>query len=105
MTADRGHDDWRTTVELADEDHGSRFAGALRGRRMAREARAMVGDSVVVTHDGARLFLYTDTAEGARAVEQVAHDLLEEHGLHGTVAVMRWHPLEERWEDAAVRLP
>jgi hypothetical protein len=100
-----GNDDWRTAVELTDDEHRGRFTGALRGRRMAREARDKVGDRVIVTHDGPRLFLYTDSEARARAVAEVAHELLEEHDIHGTVAVTRWHPAEERWEDADVPLP
>jgi hypothetical protein len=99
------NDDWRTTVELVDDEHRGRFTGALRGRRLAREARDKLGDRVIVTHDGPRLFLYTDSEAGARTVADVAHELLEEHGIHGSVAVTRWHPAEERWEDAGVPLP
>ena len=98
-------DEWRTVVELGDPDHHSRFTGALRGRRLAHEAQARVGDRVVVTHDGPHVFLYTDSEAGAHTVADVARTLLEEEHLHGTVAVTRWHPIEQRWEDAAAPLP
>jgi hypothetical protein len=97
--------DWRTTVDLGDERHRARFMSALETRRLVREARHRVGARVIVTHDGPRLFLYTDGEQAARAVEEIVLDLLAEHGLQGTTAVMRWHPIEERWEDAAHPLP
>ncbi len=30
---------------------------------------------------------------------------MAEHSIDGAVSVMRWHPLEERWEDASAPLP
>jgi hypothetical protein len=51
------------------------------------------------------VFLYTDSEAGAHTVADVARTLLEEEHLHGTVAVTRWHPIEQRWEDAAAPLP
>jgi hypothetical protein len=98
-------DEWRTVVELGDPDHHSRFTGALSGRRLAREAKARTGDRVVVTHDGPHVYLYTDSADGAHTVAGVARELLDEEHLNGTVAVARWHPIEQRWEDAAKALP
>jgi hypothetical protein len=60
---------------------------------------------VIVTRDGPRLFLYAETETGARAAETVIRDLIDEHQLTADVAVTRWHPVEEAWEDATVPLP
>jgi hypothetical protein len=98
-------DDWRLTVELAHDGHRESLLSGLRGRTLANEAREQVGERVIVTHDGPRVFLYTDTEPHARAVEAVAESLLIEHDLIGTMTLSRWHPLEERWEDAAQTLP
>ena len=54
-------DDWRTIVELTDEHHRTRLLDGLRGRRLANEARERVGERVLVSHDGPRVFMYTDT--------------------------------------------
>jgi hypothetical protein len=98
-------DDWRATIELAHEGHRASLFSALRGRKLAHEARDRVGPRVIVTHDGPQVFLYTDTEPHARAVEELAASLLAEHDLPGTVTLSRWHPLEERWEDASQPLP
>jgi hypothetical protein len=98
-------DDWRLTVELAHEGHRESLLAGLRGRKLANEAREQVGERVIVTHDGPRVFLYTDTEPHARAVEAIAGSLLSEHDLPATVTLARWHPLEERWEDASEALP
>ena len=54
-------DDWRATIELAHEGHREGLFSALRGRKLAHEAQEQVGERVIVTHDGPRVFLYTDT--------------------------------------------
>jgi hypothetical protein len=100
-----GTEDWRVTVDLVDEHHRMRLAEALRTRHLARDARRKVGSRVIVTHDGPNLFLYADGESAAREVETAALELLAEHGLHGTVAIMRWHPIEQRWEDPSHPLP
>jgi hypothetical protein len=98
-------EDWRVTVDLVDEHHRMRLAEALRTRHLARDARRKVGSRVIVTHDGPNLFLYADGEPAAREVERAAQELLSEHGLHGTIAITRWHPVEQRWEDPSHRLP
>jgi hypothetical protein len=106
MSADHpGTEDWRITVDLIDEHHRMRVAEALRTRHLAREARRKVGSRVIVTHDGPRLFLYTDGEAAAREVATAARELLDEHGLDGTCAIERWHPIEQRWEDPDRALP
>lgn len=98
-------DDWRVTVELEGETHGRRLKQAMRDLDLPHEAHARVGSHVVVSHDGPHVFLYTDSNEHASALEQMVRPLLTEHDLEAEVAISRWHPVEERWEDAGVELP
>jgi hypothetical protein len=59
-----------------------------------------------VTHDSPQVHLYTATQQQAEAAAKVVHDLLAEHGLHARLLpLVRWHPVEMRWEDASARLP
>jgi hypothetical protein len=60
---------------------------------------------VVVTRDGSRVFLYAGSDGQAREAERVVRELIAAEALTAEVAVTRWHPLEERWEDASVPLP
>ena len=60
---------------------------------------------MIVTRDGPRVFLYANTGEGAREAERVARELLEADNLTASVAVTRWHPVEEEWKDATLPLP
>jgi hypothetical protein len=71
---------------------------------MVAKARERLGDRVAVTADGPTVFLYADTEEAAREAEQVVRSLLADEGRAALVTVARWHPAEQRWEDAAVPL-
>lgn len=99
------HDDWRLQFDL---EPGAGMAGllaAVRERDIDDDVRARLGDRVVVSHDASQLFLYADTEDALREAELIVRPLLEEQGVAGTAKLTRWHPEEERWEDAAVPLP
>ncbi|MGI8606124.1 MAG: hypothetical protein ACR2L0_03060, partial [Gaiellaceae bacterium] len=98
-------DDWRLTVELAEEGNAPGLVNALRELELEDAHRARVGDRVVVSHDEGIVFLYADTEERARQVNVLVRDRLAELGFDAAVALTRWHPVEQRWEDASVPLP
>jgi hypothetical protein len=60
---------------------------------------------LAITHEGEHVFLYADSAEAAEHAREVVEGAIAEHSIPGEVSVMRWHPLEERWEDASAPLP
>ena len=61
---------------------------------------------MLVTRDGPHVFLYTGTREQAEAAARTVQEVLDEDQMHATVSpVSRWHPAEERWEDASKPLP
>ncbi|HEY3828857.1 MAG TPA: hypothetical protein VGL57_06645 [Solirubrobacteraceae bacterium] len=60
---------------------------------------------VAVTHDRDDVFLYVDSLQDAERVRVVVQEAMDREGLTGELGVLRWHPLEERWEDAAESLP
>jgi hypothetical protein len=98
-------DEWRVEIDLDEEGHGYSLGERLRAHDLDGEARERLGRQVIVTRDGPRLFLYASTAEGALEAERVARELLESDRLSGSVAVKRWHPVEEEWKDALLPLP
>lgn len=98
--------DWRVTVTLSDASHVERVAQSLHEREAEEDLQQRLGRSIAVSADGPRLFLYAGTEEAARAADQVAQQALEQHGLSAAgIALERWHPVEEEWEDASVALP
>jgi hypothetical protein len=98
-------EDFRVEVELDDEQYGYSLWERLRALHLDDEARRRLGKSVVVTRDGSRLFLYAPDEGGAREAERVIRGLIDEDALSADIAVRRWHPVEEDWEDVSVPLP
>jgi hypothetical protein len=98
-------DDWRIEVDLDDEQHGYSLSERLRAGDLDDQARERLGDRVVVSRDGSRLFLYAATEEQAREAERVTRELLQQDDLSGEVTTTRWHPVEQEWKDPAIPLP
>lgn len=98
-------DDWRVTVELAEEDDASTLVDGLEGMQLPSERRARLGDRVAVSRDGGMVFFYADSEPVAREANALIRARLDELGLAGRAELTRWHPAEQRWEDADVPLP
>jgi hypothetical protein len=98
-------DEWRVEVDLDDEQHGFKLGERLRSLDLDDEARKRLGDRVIVTRDGPRMFLYAQTEEQAREAERVAQELVASEEVSGQIAVTRWHPDADEWKDASVPMP
>lgn len=99
-------DDWRVTVTFSDAADARKWVQAIRERRVADEVRYRLGDSVVVSADGPRLFIYAPTEDTARAADRALREVLNHHQMVPTgFAFDRWHPDEQDWEDAGVPMP
>jgi hypothetical protein len=98
-------DDWRVTVDFDDEGDGAQFAERLAAFELEAEERERLGDRVIVSRDGPRVFLYTDADERARAVHETVSARIESEGLSALTAFERWHPVEQAWKDASVPMP
>ena len=98
-------EDFRVEVDLDDEAHGHPLRERLRALNLDDEARDRLGDDVVVTRDGSRVFAYTSTEPHVREAERVIRELVVEEGLTADIGVTRWHPVAEEWRDASLPLP
>jgi hypothetical protein len=98
-------DDWRLTVDFDDEGDGTQLVEWLAAFRLEAEERDRLGDRVVVSRDGPRVFLYADAEEVARESEAVVRRELESREASCRLALERWHPVEQAWKDADVPLP
>ena len=101
----RDRDEWRVEIALDRDEHAETLSGALHDLRLDDEARKLLGGSVIVTRDGAFLFVYAWHEESAQEAERVVKRIMDDEGLAGTVRLMRWHPIAEEWKDAAEPLP
>ena len=98
-------DDWRVSVTLASREDAGTVARALHEHEVPPSERAALGGRIAVSRDDATVFLYANTRRAAETGEQTLQELLAQHGLQAEPRLDRWHPLEERWEDATVPLP
>jgi hypothetical protein len=98
-------DEWRLEVELDDERHGLSLGERLRAFSLDDEARQKLGDRAIVTRDGSRLFVYTDSEQAAKEAERVLRELIAEDELSAEMWLSRWHPDAEEWKDASAPLP
>jgi hypothetical protein len=99
-------DDFRVTV-LLDDGSGEGFGERLSDyeHEVEDEAKANLGEAVVVSADGPTVFLYTDTIERARLARDLVEGILEGEGITATFALDRWHPLASEWKPADEPLP
>jgi hypothetical protein len=94
-------DEWRVEVELGGEHEGLSLGERLRTLDLDDEAREQLGGRVVVTRDGARMFLYTRSAPEAEEAERVIRSLAAEEGVEASTSLTRWDPEAETWVGAA----
>lgn len=101
-----GQDEWRVEVELDDPEHGYGLAERLAALDLRSEFADRLRGRVIVTRDGSELFAYAGEEEVAREAKRVIEDLLDaDDRLNATLALTRWHPVEEAWKDASLPLP
>jgi hypothetical protein len=98
-------DEWRVEIDLDDEAHGFGLGERFRAHDLDDEARKRLGQRIVVTRDGPRVYLYAGDEAGANQAEMVARELVAADDLSADITVTRWHPLEEEWLDASIPLP
>lgn len=95
------HDEFR--VQVRAQAPGE-VLDALKSLQVSDDARREL-PRLAVTHEGDHVFLYADSLDAAAQAREVVQEALAEHHITGDLAVLRWHPLEERWEDASAPLP
>jgi hypothetical protein len=95
------HDEFRVKVRAADP---RAVVAALYGHEVDQDAQETLG-RLVVTHEDDHVFIYADALSAAQRARQAVEDLLARDSLQGEVTLWRWHPEEERWEDASLPLP
>lgn len=90
-------DEWRVEVELGDEQHHLTLGGRLRSLDLDDEARKRLGQGVIVTRDGPRLYVYTTSEAAAREAERVLRDLVGAEGLTADIGVTVWDEEGDAW--------
>jgi len=98
-------DDWRVTIDFDDEGDGTQLAEWLAAVDLEGEERTSLGDRVIVSRDGPRVYLYADSAKPAREVLRTVSARIEQEGHAAVTSLERWHPVEQAWKDDSVPMP
>lgn len=98
-------EDWRVTVTLTDAAGVAPLLQVLHEHRADEEVAVPAGERVAVSATDDSVFLYADSRRSAEAAEKIVTGIAEQDGLEVGLRLDRWHPEEERWEDARVALP
>jgi hypothetical protein len=101
----RMNDEWRLQIDLQDESHALPLVEHLDARELEHELSGAFGDRVIVTRDGARIFLYAGTREQAEASRKLIETLDRQHGWRADDELTRWHPETLEWESPDKPLP
>jgi hypothetical protein len=98
-------DDWRVTIDFDDEGDGTQLTEWLAAVDLEGEERASLGDRIVVSRDGPRVYLYADSEGPAREALRTVSARIEQEGHAAVTALERWHPVEQEWRDGSIPLP
>lgn len=98
------HDEFRIKVEVSREQ-AHELLGALEAVERGSGVGVPSPAHVAVSHEDGHVFLYADSSEEAAQARAVVETILFEKHIEGNVSWWRWHPEEDRWEDASLALP
>jgi hypothetical protein len=98
------HDEFRIRVEL-QQGEVARLIKALEEVEHSAGHDTPTPRHVAVSHDAGHVFLYVDSSESAAWARDTVEKLLAELHTEGKLSSWRWHPEEDRWEDASLALP
>jgi hypothetical protein len=97
--------DWRVTISLTDPALLEQARRSFSLHEVEEDVRRQLGRSVAVGAGDSQIFLYAGTEIAARDAERVARDVLAQQGIPAELALHRWHPIEEEWENPDVAMP
>lgn len=92
-------DEYRVEVDIHESVHG-RLSERLRSLDLDEEVADRLGDRVIVTRDGEKMYVYTQTAEAAAEAGRVVGEVLADEGLESEIRRRRWNQDERFWQDA-----
>jgi hypothetical protein len=100
-------DDWRLAVTPTEDADPPSVLSMVLEHELEEESLERLGKrlAVEVSSGDSAVFFYGDSEEQVQEAARLVRAILDEQALEAAVDVSRWHPLEERWEDASVPLP
>ncbi len=98
------NDDWRLQVGFEKEGLADSLIEHLDARELEHDLSDAFHDRVIVSREGAQVFLYTGTREQAESARGVVVSLAQKHQWKLAAELKRWHPTAEEWQDPDIPL-
>lgn len=92
-------DEYRVEVDIHESVHG-KLSERLRSLDLDDEVSERLGDRVIVTRDGEKMYVYTQSADAAAEAARVVGEVLADEGLEAEIRRRRWNQDERFWQDA-----
>jgi hypothetical protein len=99
------NDDWRLQIDMHEESPVRELMEHLEAREVEHELSDAFHDRVIVSRDGARVFLYAGTRDQAERGREVVEAAARQHGWTLDADLRHWRPSAEDWEDPDKPLP
>lgn len=99
------NDDWRLQIDVHDNEHASALIEHLDAAELKHNLSKLFRDRLVVTRDGARVFIYAGTRTEAEEAQRLVETEARCHKWKLDVDFRHWHPISEEWEDPEKPLP
>jgi hypothetical protein len=99
------NDDWRIQVDFVEEGSAKVLHDHLEAVELKHDLRKSFHDLVIVTRDGARVYLYAGDRGQAEAAQALIERLAQEQDWGIATDVKRWHSAEEEWRPVDEALP
>lgn len=102
---DQMNDEWRLQVVPNSSEYVGVLTSHLAADKLKHDLSRQFRDRIIVSVDGARVFLYTGTRDQAEKARQAIEADARSRGWEVEINLRRWHPIAEEWQDPALPLP
>ncbi|MGB7589080.1 MAG: hypothetical protein WBM00_10265 [Solirubrobacterales bacterium] len=99
------NDDWRLQIDIREEGRARSLIERLDAKELQHDLSDAFHDRVIVTRDGARVFLYAGTRDQAERGRSLIEAEAQQHDWTMDIDLRHWHPSAEVWEDPDKPLP
>jgi hypothetical protein len=99
------NDEWRLQIDVEDEGNAGSLTDRLDAADLEHELSEAFHDKLIVSGDGARVFVYAGTRAQAEQARDLIAKLAETNGWNVEAELTHWHPEAEEWEDPDLPLP
>jgi len=99
------NDDWRLQINLHDEEAADGLKDELDSEKLRSELSTAFHDRVIVSHEGATIFLYAGDREQGEKARTLVEEYAQREQGQLEVEFTRWHPVALEWRPADEPLP